>query len=284
MALIEREMPVNRVAEILGVYPQRVWTVFNHWLEKARKADDPSAITRLWVDETSSRKGHKNVTLGVDLETTRVIHVCEGKGKGVPKIQITQLSMDLPPAFIAGAAESFPSAKITVDRFHVVKLLNEAMDKVRRAERIEHDELTGHKYTFLRNRQNISEKKEKALSEMIELYPTLGTAYRLKVLFNDLWEMPGKEAATAFLTNWCDDVEKAKIPAFMAFSKTVRAHWSGIIHFVETRITNGILEGINSKVQLAKRRARGFRNIKNFINMIYFLCEKMKFDYPLYFT
>lgn len=249
------------------------------------------------MDETSSRKGHKYVTLGVDLETSRVIHACEGKGKetlrsiqqhlenkGVKKDQITQLSMDLSPAFIAGAGESFPAAAITFDRFHVVKLLNEAMDKVRRVERIEHEELKGHKYTFLRNRQNLSDKQEKSLSEMIELYPNLGKAYRLKVLFNDLWEMPDKAAATTFLTNWCIDVEEAKIPAFMAFAKTVRGHWSGIIHFVESGITNGILEGINSKVQLAKRRARGYRNTGNFINMIYFLCGKMKFDYPLYFT
>ena len=145
MALIEREMPVNRVAEILGVNPQRVWSVFNHWIGQARDADDPSSITQLGVDETSSRKGHKYVTLGVDLTTSRVIHACEGKGretlnniqqhleyKGVPKEQITQLSMDLSPAFIAGAAKSFPAAAITFDRFHVVKLLNEAMDKVRR--------------------------------------------------------------------------------------------------------------------------------------------------------
>ncbi|MBU6994028.1 ISL3 family transposase [Ferrovum myxofaciens] len=297
MALIEREMPVNRVAEILGVNPQRVWAVFNHWIAQARDADDPSSITRLGVDETSSRKGHKYVTLGVDLETARVIHACEGKGKetlkniqqhleskGAPKEQITQLSMDLSPAFIAGAAESFPAAAITFDRFHVVKLLNEAMDKVRRVERIEHEELKGHKYTFLRNRQNLSDKQEQSLSEMIELYPNLGKAYRLKVLFNDLWEMPNKAAATTFLTNWCNEVEEAKIPAFMAFSKMVRGHWSGIIHFVESRITNGILEGINSKVQLAKRRARGYRNTGNFINMIYFLCGKLKFSYPLYFT
>ena len=73
MALIEREMPVNRVAEILGVYPQRVWTVFNHWVETARKADDPSAITQLGVDETSSRKGHQYVTLGVDLEASCLV-------------------------------------------------------------------------------------------------------------------------------------------------------------------------------------------------------------------
>jgi len=297
MALIEREMPVNRVAEILGVNPQRVWTLFNHWIKKARDADDVSSVTRLGVDETSSRKGHKYVTLGVDLETSRVIHACAGKGKetlhkiqqhlenkGVAKEQITQLSMDLSPAFIAGGAESFPAAKITFDRFHVVKLLNEAMDKVRRAERQEHDELKGHKYLFLRNRQNLSDKQEASLAAMIELYPNLGKAYRLKVLFNDLWDMPDKAAATMFLSNWCNEVEEAKIPAFMAFSKTVRGHWSGIIHFVESRITNGVLEGINSRVQLAKRRARGYRNTGNFINMIYFLCGKMKFDYPLYFT
>ena len=297
MALIEREMPVSRVAEILGVNPQRVWTLFNHWIEKARKSDDVSSISQLGVDETSSRKGHKYVTLGVDLEKSRVIHACTGKGKatlksiqqrleskGVAAAQITQLSMDLSPAFIAGAAESFPAAAITFDRFHVVKLLNEAMDKVRKVERLEHDDLKGHKYTFLKNRQNLTDKQEKSLTDMIELYPNLGKAYRLKVLFNDLWEMPSKELATAFLTDWCDEVEEAKIPAFMAFAKMVKGHWSGIIHFVESRITNGILEGINSKVQLAKRRARGYRNTDNFINMIYFLCGKMKFDYPLCFT
>ena len=165
--------------------------------------------------------------------------------------------MDLSPSFIAGAAESFPDAQITFDRFHVVKLLNEAMNQVRIIERKEHDELKGHKYTFLRNRENLSDAKEKSLAEMITLYPTLGEAYRLKVLFNDLWEMPDKPAADAFLRLWCAEVETAKIPAFMKFANTVRAHWSGIIHFVESHITNGILEGINSKIQLAKRRARG---------------------------
>jgi transposase len=297
LALIEREMPVNRVAEILKVNPQRIWTIFNHWISNAKAADDPSALTKLGVDETSTKKGHHYVTLGVDLDTSRVIHVTEGKGKatlhsiqqhletkGVEKEQVKQISMDLSPAFIAGAAESFPEAQITFDRFHVVKLLNEAMNQVRMIERKEHDALKGHKYTFLKNRVNLSDKQEESLAEMITLYPTLGEAYRLKVLFNDLWDMPNKESAEAFLQQWCHEVESAKIPAFIKFAKTLRAHWSGIVHFVTSRITNGILEGINCKIQLAKRRARGYRNINNFINMIYFLCGKLKFDYPLYFT
>lgn len=295
MALIEREMPINRVAELMGVNPNRVWRLFNHWVEKARQADDPSQLTRLGVDETSTKKGHNYVTLGVDMDAARVVHVCEGKGKarlqnianhlerkGAANNQIKQLSMDLSPAFIAGAAKSFPAAQITFDRFHVVKLLNEAMNKVRAVERKEHDALKGHKYTFLKNREHLSNKQETALAEMLKLYPTLGEAYRLKTLFNDLWEMPDKATATAFLTQWCNEVHVAKIPALMQFSNTVKAHWSGILHFVETRLSDGILEGINSKVQLAKRRARGYRNLGNFINMIYFLCGKMKFDYPLY--
>ena len=297
LALIEREMLANRAAEILKVNPQRIWTIFNHWISKAKVADDPSTITQLGIDETSTKKGHHYVTLGVDLDTSRVIHVTEGKGKatlksiqqhlenkGVKKEQVEQISMDLSPSFIAGAAESFSDAQITFDRFHVVKLLNEAMNQVRIIKRKEHDELKGHKYTFLRNRENLSDTKEKSLAEMIILYPRLGEAYRLKVLLNDLWEMPDKPAADAFLRQCCVEVDAAKIPAFMKFANTVRAHGPGIVHFVESRLTNGILEGINSKIQLAKRRARGYRNIHNFINMIYFLCGKLKFDYPLYFT
>jgi transposase len=76
----------------------------------------------------------------------------------------------------------------------------------------------------------------------------------------------------------------AKIPAFMKFVKTVRGHWQGIVHYLDSHLGNGILEGINHKVQLAKRRARGYRNIVNFINMIYFLCGKLQFSYPRYFT
>ena len=297
MALIEKEMPVNKVGHLLKENPHRIWTIFNHWIKLAYQADDPASVTQLGFDETSRRKGHKYVTVAVDLEQRRVLHVVEGKDantikeikdylrvKKVDPQQITQTSIDLSPAFISGIKKHFPQAEITFDRFHVVKLLNEAMNKVRQQERREHDELKGHKYTFLKNPSSLSESKKTSLGELITLFPELGEAYRLKTLFNDLWDMPDKRTAIAFIKDWCSEVEQSKIQPFMAFVKTVKSHQSGIVNFVETHITNAILESINNKIQMAKRRARGFRNTDNFINMIYFLCGKLKFNYPLYST
>ena len=77
---------------------------------------------------------------------------------------------------------------------------------------------------------------------------------------------------------------EAAIEPFVAFANTVQAHWDGIINYISSRISNGVLNGINSKIQLDKRRARGFRNITNFMNMIYFTCGTLKFNYPLYST
>ncbi len=88
----------------------------------------------------------------------------------------------------------------------------------------------------------------------------------------------------AFLAYWCDLVEDSGIPAFKKFANTLNAHWTGIVNHIESKISNGILEGINSKIQLAKRRARGYRNIENLINMIYFIAGKLQFDYPHYST
>jgi len=234
MSLIENEMPINKVARLLGEHPNRVWRIFNYWIERAYQKDDVSQVTQLGFDETSRRKGHSYITVAVDLKERRVIHVVKGKNadtikeikgylsdKGVPARQITQASIDLSPAFISGITEHFPQADITFDRFHVVKLLNEAMDTVRKQERKEHEQLKGHKYTFLKNK--LSNKKQSELSELITLYPTLGEAYRLKTLFNDLWIMPDKASATSFINQWFDEVEKSKIQPFIKFAKTVKA-------------------------------------------------------------
>ena len=110
-------------------------------------------------------------------------------------------------------------------------------------------------------------------------YPTLGEAYRLKALFNDLWVMPNLPSAEAHFAAWVEEVQRAGIQPFLQFAKTVKSHWSGIARFIESHLNNGLLEGINHKIQLAKRRARGYRKVENFINMAYFLCGKLDFSF-----
>ncbi|KAA6304562.1 hypothetical protein EZS27_043790, partial [termite gut metagenome] len=112
------------------------------------------------------------------------------------------------------------------------------------------------------------------------LYPKLGEAYRLRQLFLDVFDVSDAEEAKGYLWFWCDQALEAAIEPFRKFTNTIKAHWWGIVAYFDKRVTNGILEGINAKIQLAKRRARGYRNTHNFMNMIYFLCAKLKFDYP----
>jgi transposase len=163
-----------------------------------------------------------------------------------------------------------------------MKEVNKAMDELRKLERRGNDLLKGHKYTFLKSKLIPEIQEERDL--LLEMYPKLGVGYRLKELFSDFWDIEDKEEAEGYLAFWCDIASESGIFPFRNAVKTIKAHWSGIVNYIESKVNNGILEGLNSKIQLAKKRARGYSNINNFINMIYFTCGKLKFDYPLYLT
>ncbi len=295
MLLIENEMPVNKAAKLLRVYPNRLWNVFNYWISIAHNKDKIENLEKIGFDETSVKKGHNYVTTMVDLEERRVLFSTEGKGadcigksveylekKDVKISDIKQVCIDMSPAFISGCAKSLPSASITFDKFHVMKEVNKAMDELRKLERVGNDMLKKHKYTFLKNKLTPKINAEKDL--LLEMYPRLGKGYRLKQLFKDFWDIGNREEAEGYLAFWCDLASDSGIFPFQRVVKTIKSHWSGIINYIDSKINNGILEGLNSKIQLSKKRARGYRNTVNFINMIYFNCGKLKFDYPLYST
>ena len=295
MLLIENEMPVNKVAKIVGVYPNRIWRVFSYWIGKSHNADEIKYLTKIGFDETSSKKGHNYVTTCVDLDKRRVLFASAGKGsnninesvkylesKSVEIDNIDQVCIDMSPAFISGCNEYLPDASITFDKFHVVKEVNKAMDELRKLERRGNDLLKGHKYTFLKSRLTPQIKHERDL--LMEYYPKLGQGYRLVEMFRDFWDIEQSEEAESYLAFWCDLAIDSRIQPFIKVASTIKAHWSGIVNYIKSKVNNGILEGLNSKIQLAKKRARGYRNINNFINMIYFTCGKLKFDYPLYLT
>lgn len=295
MLLIENEMPVSKVAKLLGIYSQRLWNVFNYWIGKAHQEDEIEEISEIGFDETSSKKGHSYVTTMVDLKKRRVIFATKGKGsecikesveylkeKSIDPKAIEQVCIDMSPSYISGCSEYLPDSAITFDKFHVIKEVNKAMDELRKTEKKGNELLKGHKYTFLKSRLSPEIKEQRDL--FLEMYPKLGEGYRLKELFNDFWQLKDKQEAEGYLAFWCDSAIDSGIFPFKELVNTIKLHWRGIINYIESRINNGILEGINSKIQLAKKRARGFANTENFINMIYFICGKLKFTYPLYFT
>jgi len=293
MLLIENEMPVKKASGIMGIYPQRLWNIFSYWVSKAHNQDKIGDVETIGFDETSSKKGHNYITTMVDLKQRRVLFASPGKGaknieeavnylesKSVDIQNVNQVCIDMSPSFISGCINHLPNAEITFDKFHVIKEVNAAMDELRKAERKGNDRLKGHRYTFLKSRLIPDLQNERDL--LLEMYPKLGDGYRLMHLFKDFWDIKNKEDAEGYLAFWCDLALENRIAPFEKVVNTIKAHWNGIINYIQSNINNGILEGINSKIQLAKKRARGYRNIENFINMIYFTCGKLQFDYPLY--
>ena len=295
MLLIEYEMPVSKVASTLRVVAHRLWRVFNFWVQDGVGKDSLAEVKQVGIDDTSSKKGHNYVTVCADLEKRRVIYVDEGReGKVVANLAaaitgkkgdikaISHVAIDMSPAYISGVMEHLPDAQIVFDKFHITALLGKAMDELRKGERKEAEMLKGHKYTVLYRYANLTAKKQDELDYMLMIYPRLGEGYRLKELFSTFWGLDNTEEALAFLTFWCDMVMETDIQPFKQFVKTLKTHWTGIINYVKAKINSGVMEGINNKIQLAKRRARGYRNITNFINMIYFIAGKIKFNYPYY--
>jgi transposase len=294
MLLIEREMPVNSVAKTVKESAPRLWRIFNHWVTKAVDKISLSNLMYVGVDETSKRKGHDYITSFVNLDTHTTVFVVEGRGaetfktfqerlleKGGKVENIKAFSMDMSTSFISGAKEYFPKADIIFDKFHIVKSLNEALDEVRKAEHNNTKLLKGHRYTFLHLKKNLPEKKRSELETLLLTYPVIGKAYGFKESFMDILSNVYEDDTEAQIEEWCKLVLESTIRPMEKFVNMIKSHMFGIkTMFKYKAVNNGILEGLNSLIQLAKRRARGFANVENFKNMVYFVTGGLQLDYP----
>src|SRR5207245_4350619 len=142
------------------------------------------------------------------------------------------------PAFIAGTAESLPNAQITFDKFHVVKLINQAVDAVRRAEQKSHAELKKSRYLWLKNPRNLSQRQRTQLDNLSASNLKTGRAYRIRLAFQELYLQPAKNAE-AFLKKWCWWATHSRLPPMIEAARMVKRHWSGILRWFQTKIANG---------------------------------------------
>ena len=288
-----RAMPVRAVARLVNEHDTRLWRVVHHYVEQARARADFSTVTEVAFDATAARRGHDYVSLFVDIDRARVLFATEGKNAGTVAAfaadlaahrgdphAVREVCIDMSPAFIKGAATSLPNAAITFDKFHAVKIVNDAVDRVRRTEQKNRGGLLkGTRYLWLRNPAALSDTQRAALDGLARRNLKTARAYQIRLTFQELYAQPAGEAA-AFLKRWYFWATHSRLAPMIEAARTLKRHWNGILRWFQTRIANGLIEGINSLVQAAKAKARGYRSARNLKAIIYLIAGKLDLAIP----
>ncbi|MCA1682189.1 MAG: ISL3 family transposase [Actinobacteria bacterium] len=282
-------MPVSKVADMTREHDTRIWRVLEHHVHAARDQQDFSGVRQVGMDETSARKGQDYVSIFADMEFGRVLFATEGRGAdtvarfaadladhhGDPK-QITDTSSDMSTAFISGIGEHLPNATMTFDRYHLAAKLSEAVDAVRREEVQTRPELKHTRWLWLKNHANLSAKQQGELHRLMRPSAQLATARALRWRedFQAFYDQD-PSYAPEYLRRWCYGAKRSRLQPVKDFVTLVERHWDGIIAWHANHLSNGLLEGINSLVQAAKARARGYRNKTKMITIIYLTAAKL---------
>ena len=286
------QMPVHRVALALGVSDGRIWRLLHRYVEQAVENQKLDGLTQFGVDETAVLRGHSYISMIVDLVQRKTVHIAEGKGsivlesfavelvrRGGLVANVTTVSQDMSPSFKAGVEKSFPAAKIVYDRFHVMKMITEALDTVRKGEVKANPVLKDSRFALLKNEGNLTVKQKAKLEEikMKDVELKTARAWRMKVRFQELYSLPNLRAFESGLKEWLGWVRRSQIEAMKEVGKTIKRHLEGILNWMTFKVSNGILEGLNSKFQAAKAKARGYRTLKTIKTVIYLLSGKLDF-------
>jgi transposase len=286
-------MPVKAVARIVGEHDTRLWRMVHHYVDAARGRADASGVTRLAIDETAARRGQDYITLFVDIDQARVLFATEGNdaetvaafaddlaAHGGDPETISEVCIDMSAAYIKGVGESLPEAEITFDKFHAVKIINDAVEKVRRAEQKSQSLLRGTRYIWLRNPANLSARQRATLEGLPTRHLKTARAYQIRLAFQDLYNQPSVQDGAGFLKKWYFWATHSKLDPIIDAARTVKRHWNGILRWFDSKIANGLIEGINSLVQAAKAKARGYRTTRNLIAMVYLIAGKLDMQLP----
>lgn len=292
-----RNMPVNAVAKLIGIYSDRIWRIIDHYVSKAYESIDFSKVTTIGIDETSSKRGHNYITLFVDIDTSKVLYATEGKDASTIEsfketfeahngntTAVKDVSCDMSPAFIKGIGEQFENANITFDKFHVIKRINEAVDQVRREESKQNELLKGTRYVWLKNPKNLTSSQQEKMEPLSKQKLKTLRAYNIKLNLQEFYEIDDEEAALSHLKKWFFWATHSRLEPMKEVAYFIKRHWDGIVQYTKSKITNGVLEGTNSIIQSVKRRARGYGTNNHFISMVYLICSNLEFNLPIAFA
>src|SRR4030066_2272276 len=175
--------------------------------------------------------------------------------------------MDMWKAFYNSTRKHAPQAAILFDKFHLIRHLNEALDKVRKSEyaRLSAKDrrfIKGQKYTLLSRRKNLNTKGQKALKILLKANKRLNTAYLLRQSFSQLWEYKQEGWARKFFENWWGSLKWQRLRPYEEFTERMGRHWDGLAAYCkpENKVALGFVEGLNNKIRVIQRRAYGLRD------------------------
>jgi transposase len=270
----------------------KIWDILKYYVDNSLKDADYSNIKAIGMDETSQKRRHNYISLFVDLIGKKTIFIAQGKDNQTVEAfaedfkshngiveNITDVSCDMSPAFIKGIKENLVNANITFDKFHIVKLINKAVDEVRKQEVRLNPLLKGQKYIFLKNNVNLTKKQKEQLETLS--FPKLKLksikALQIREAFQDIYLANSEAEFLLLLKKWYYWATHCKLEPIKEVAKTIKNHWDGVIAWKTSQINNGILEGLNSIIQAAKAKSRGFKTFTNFRIIAFLLTGKLNF-------
>lgn len=280
-----QSMTQKAAAELLGVAKSTLSDQLHRSIQRRRAGYRIRGLRNMGVDEISFRKGHKYATLVYDLDESKVVWIGRGKGReSIDEFFNTQLSAhqkqqiqaaccDMSEAYVGAVTEHCPNATLVIDRFHIVKALNAALDEVRKqqwreATGADRKLLKGMRWLLYRHSSTRTRAHTRSIRKMEKHNRRIYRAWQLKDEFEAFWDYKAPWAAERFLKGWLTRCLKSRLQPMRRFVATVRKHLDAILAFTRTRLTNAISEGLNRIAKIVKNRASGFRDLPPFADLI----------------
>lgn len=276
---LSHSMTIQDVARHLGMSWDVVKDIQKRYLGRHFLRPKLKSLKKIAIDEIYLGKGHKYLTIVLNLETGAVVYVGDGKGAEAldpfwkrlrsSRAKIKAVAMDMSPAYMSAVMKNLPQSTIVFDHFHVVKLFNDKLSDLRRELHHEVTDILGKKtlkgtrWLLLKNPENLDPAKgePERLREALEMNQPLATAYYLKEDLRQLWGQANRKSALAFLQGWIARATSSGVQILIRFANTLAAHMSGILAYYDYPISTGPLEGTNNKIRTLQKQAYGFRDI-----------------------
>ena len=279
---LSRHMTIKDVASHLRVSWDTVKEIEKRYLRRRFSKPKLGKLKRIAIDEISIGRGHKYLTVVLDLISGAVVFVGDGKGADAlkpfwkrlkrSKAKIEAVAIDMSPAYIDAVVTNLGEAKIVFDHFHVIKLFNKKLSDLRRklyhllTDSLEKKVLKGTRWLLLKNPDNLdpSRNEQQRLDEALLLNQPLAVAYYMKEDLRQIWLQDSKAEAQVILDDWIARAQASGISMLIRFAKTMAKHRTGILAYYDYPISTGPLEGTNNKIKTMKRQAYGYRDTEFF--------------------